>query len=158
MEQMVYNEYGEPIGTEYVREPWEEEEAAWEESMRRAEDPFYAAAQEHEEWLAKAHAAFDEQGICVPYEVEEILAQEMRKKARKLDEERQLKKAKPFVDLLNNMIDGCGAYAAYQPETIDEIAYTEIRFKNYKAVTKDALEAVYDAADKAGIEYHFIEM
>lgn len=158
MEQMIYNEYGEPIGTEYVREPWEEEEAEWEENMRRAEDPFYAAAQEDEAWLARAHAAFEMQGIDVPRDVEERLAQEMRKKARKRDEERQLAEAQPFVDLLNSMIKDCGAYAVYQPETIDEIAYTEIHFKNYKAVTKDALEAVYDAADKAGIEYHFIEM
>ena len=158
MEQVIYNEYGEPIGTEYVREPWEEEIAEWEEDMRRAEDPWYAAAQEDAMWLAKAHAAFEEQGICVPHDVEEILAREMRKKARKRDEERQLEKAKPFVDLLNSMIKDCGAYAVYQPETIDEIAYTEIHFKNYKAVTRDALEAVYDAADKAGIEYGFIEM
>lgn len=158
MEQMIYNEYGEPIGTEYVREPWEEEIAEWEENMRRAEDPWYAAAQEDEMWLAKAHAAFEEQGICVPYDVEERLAQEMRKKARKLDEERQLKKAQPFVDLLNSMIEDCGAYAVYQPETIDEIAYTYIAFNNIKAVTKEALDLVYDAADKAGIEYGFIEI
>lgn len=158
MEQMIYNEYGEPIGTEYVREPWEEEEAEWEENMRRAEDPFYAAAQEDEMWLAKAHAAFEEQGIDVPSDVEEILAKEMRKKARKREEEEQLAKAQPFVDLLNSMIDGCGAYAVYQPETPIEVAYTYIGFNNHKVVTKDSLNAVYDAADKAGIEYGFIEM
>ena len=158
MEQMIYNEYGEPIGTEYVREPWEEEIAEWEENMHRAEDPLYAASQEDAMWLARAHAAFEEQDICVPHEVEEILAKEMRKKARKHDEEMQLAKAQPFVDLLNSMIDGCGAYAVYQPETIDEIAYTFIAFNNIKAVTKEALNLVYDAADKAGIEYGFIEI
>lgn len=158
MEQVIYNEYGEPIGTEYVREPWEEEEAAWEENMRRAEDPWYAAAQEDAMWLEKAHAAFEMQGIDVPYDVEARLAQEMRNKARKRDEEQQLAKAQPFVDLLNSMIDGCGAFAVYQPETPDEIAYICIAFNNIKAVTKDALEAVYDAADKAGIRYGFIEL
>lgn len=158
MEQVIYNEYGEPIGTEYVRDAWEEQEAIWEENMRMAEDPWYAAAKEDEMWLAKAHAAFEEQGIQVPYDVEKRLAQEMRKKARKREEERQLAEAQPFVDLLNSMIDGCGAYAVHQPETIDEIAYTYITFNNYKVVTKEALDAVYDAADKAGIEYSFIEL
>ena len=158
MEQVIYNEYGEPIGTEYVREPWEEEIAELEERMHRAEDPWYAAAQEDEAWLAKAHAAFEEQGIRVPRDVEERLAQEMRKKARKRVEEEQLAKAQPFVDLLNSMIEGCGAYAVHQPETIDEIAYTYINFKNHKVVTKEALDAVYDAAEKAGIEYGFIEI
>lgn len=158
MEQVIYNEDGEPIGTEYVREPWEEEIAEWEENMHRAEDPLYAASQEDAMWLARAHAAFEEQDICVPHEVEEILAKEMRKKARKRVEEEQLARAQPFVDLLNNMIDGCGAYAVHQPETIDEIAYTYIKFDNRKVVSKDALNAVYDAAEKAGIEYNCIEL
>jgi len=155
MEQMIYNEWGEPIGTEYVRDAWEEQEAMWEEQMRMADDPLYAMQVENEAWLAKAHAAFESQGIQVPYDVEKRLAQEMRKKARQLEEERQLAMAQPYVDLLNRMIEGCGACARHQPETIDEVAYTYIEFKDAKKVTKDAIKMVNEEASKTGINYDF---
>lgn len=49
MIQTIYNEYGEPIGTETVRTQYEEEIAYCEEMDRRAEDPFYAARIEEQD-------------------------------------------------------------------------------------------------------------
>lgn len=155
-QQAIYNEDGELIGTEYVRDSFEEQEAEWEEEMLRAEDPLYAASQENAAWLAKAHLAFEMQGIEVPYDIEKRLAQEMRKKAARLKEESQLEKAKPLVLLFNNMIEGCGAYAIHVPETPDEIAYTYISFKN--KVTKNDVSKVCAMADEKGIDYSWIDI
>ena len=80
---MSYNDDGEPLGYEYERDPYEEEIAHWEEMDRRANDPHYAASQENKEWLRRAYAAFENQGIEVPHDVVQRLAGEMKKSETK---------------------------------------------------------------------------
>lgn len=126
--QVIYNEYGEPIGTEYVRDQWEQEEAEWEEDMRCAEDPLYAASKENQRWYNAACAAFEERGITVPDDVIRALAREMRIKQREEEEAKALAVAQPAVDLLNELLPASKAKAYYYPETVDECSFTEIHF------------------------------
>jgi len=130
IQQVVRNSEGEPMGIEYVRDQYEEEEAYCEEMQMRAEDPMYAASQERAEWYAKALACFEEQGIEVPNSVVEILSNEMRKKAAKEEEERQVAEVQPIVDFLNEHLPQCEWYANYYPESYDEVAHVEIGCKN----------------------------
>lgn len=153
MEQVIYNEYGEPIGTEYVRDQYKEEEAEWEEQMRCADDPFYAASKENQRWYDEACAAFKERGITVPEDVIMALAREMRIKKQKLDEEKALANAKQAVNLLNELLPSCKAEAHYYPETVDEIAYTEIHFNG----TKPSEEEIKMAIDVGATKDIYIE-
>lgn len=139
MERTVLNEWGEPIGTEYVPTQYEEEIAYFEEMDRRAEDPFYAASKELEAWHAAACRAFDAQGIHVPYDVEMALAREMKKKSLKIKEAKALAEAKPVVDFLNKIFPDGDAYANYYPETADEWGYVEIDFHG-KTPTKEEMK------------------
>lgn len=147
MYQTVYNEYGEPMGTEYVREPWEEEIAYYEEMDRRAEDPIYAASVENQRWYNAACAAFEDRGIEVPEDVIAALAREMRLKKRREDEARALNEVQPLVDLLNEIAPECEAKAYYYPETPIEIATTEIHF-----LGKNPSDEDIDKVKKACIE------
>lgn len=128
--QVVYNQYGEPLYVDNVRDVYEEEEALCEELQMRSDDPFYAMNQENEMWFRKACACFEEQGIDVPYDVKRRLAEEMRKKKEKLEEECEMAKAKPVVDFINSKLPNCGCYAYYNYPTPDEIGYIEIDYKN----------------------------
>jgi hypothetical protein len=141
---MVYNEDGEPLYIDNVYDAYEQEEAEWEERMHCADDPMYAAQKENEMWLAKAYACFEEQGITVPYSVVEILADEMRKKQMKLEEEREIAKVQPLVDFINKKIPDCGCYAMYVAPTPAEYGYVELHYK--KEPYREDMEAIMDEA------------
>lgn len=130
IQQVVRNEYGEPIGFEYVRDQFEEEEYLCEEMQMRAEDPMYAAMREKEEWIARATRAFEDNGVEVPYYVKEAWVKEMRQLQWKNEEEKAMKEVMPFVDFLNKMMPDAKWYAIYYHETHDEVAYTEIDYTN----------------------------
>ena len=149
MEQIVYNGYGEPIGTEYIRDCLEEEIAYCEEMDRRAEDPMYAASVENQMWYNAACAAFKERGIKVPEDVIAALSREMRRKKREVEEQEALREAEPVVNLFNKLIPNCGAEAIYYPETVDEIGYTEIHFKKHP--TKCEIALVIQEGYKMGL-------
>ena len=129
-QQMVYNEYGEPMYVENVMDAQEEQEFYWEEMQMRADDPMYAAMREKEEWIARATAAFEEQGIEVPYYVKEAWVKEMRNLQRKNEEEKVMSKVRPFVDFLNRMMPNAEWYANYYGETPDEEAHVEVDYTN----------------------------
>ena len=148
--QTVTNDEGEPLGTEYIREPYEEEEAHWEEMNRRAEDPMYAASQENERWLQAAYNAFEQQGIEVPQDVVYRLAQEMRRKQRETAKESEMQQMKPYVDFIQKM--GYDARAYYQPETPDEVAYGYIEaYKDGKSISREDARKIIDAALGQGL-------
>lgn len=149
--QTVYNEYGEPMGTEYVREAWEEEIAYYEEMDRRAEDPIYAASVENQMWYNAACAAFEDRGIEVPEDVIAALAREMRLKKRREDEKKALDDVQPLVDLLNELVPNCNAKAYYYPETPIEIATTEIHFLGYYPSDED-IDKVKEAVAERGLD------
>lgn len=127
-QQMVYNEYGEPMYVENVRDAYEEEEAYWEEMQMRADDPMYAAMKEKEEWISRATRAFEEQGIKVPYYVKEAWVNEMRKLKYENEKEKVMSKVRPFVDFLNRMMPDAKWYANYYGETPDEYAHVEVDY------------------------------
>ena len=130
IQQVVRNEYGEPMYVENVMDAQEEQEAYFEELQMRADDPYYAQVREKEEWCAKARAAFEEQGIEVPYEMVRILAREMRKKHMEVEERKALDKVQPVVDFLNerfpNMFVG-----RYEWPTLDEYGYAYVDFNDW---------------------------
>ena len=68
-QQMVYNEYGEPMYVENVMDAQEEYDAYCEEMQMRADDPYYAQMREKEEWIARATSVFEDYGLEVPYYV-----------------------------------------------------------------------------------------
>ena len=128
--QIIRNEYGEPIGVEYVRDAYEQEIADCEEMDMRAQDPSYAAAQEDEYWYQQALACFEEKGIKVPYEVIQSLKAELWKKEEKRIEEKMLKEAEPTLNYLNEKLPNCKFYTRYIPESYDEVARVEIGCEN----------------------------
>ena len=153
MERVVFNEWGEPMGTEYVPTQYEQEIADWEERDRCASDPYYARMRELEQWQRKARMAFEEQGIRVPFDVEERLAEEMMNKAQKLEEERQLEMARPVVDFFQEMFPNTHVWAMYYPPTPCEIGEVEIKFDtNGRRITKEEIRKAIDIAYERGIE------
>lgn len=153
MERTVLNEWGEPIGTEYVPTQDEEEIAYFEEIDRCASDPYYARMRELEQWQQKARMAFEEQGIRVPFDVEERLAEEMMEKARKLEEDRQLEMAKPVVDFFGKMFPDVHVWAMYYPPTPCEIGQVEIKFDtNGRTITKEEIRKAIHLGYERGIE------
>lgn len=150
MTQVIYNEEGEAIGMEYVRDAYEQEIAYCEEMDRRAEDPLYAASVENQRWYNIACSIFEERGIEVPYVVKDALAKELRAKQRKIEEEKSKLEAQPAVDWLNKRFPNCHAFSRYVPESYDEIAYTEIDFDG-QLPPKEEMYAAIDEASNDGI-------
>ena len=130
IQQVVKNEYGEPMGIEYVRDQYEEEEAWCEEMQMRAEDPMYAASQEDAYWYSQALACFEEKGIEVPRSVVETLKSKLREKEQKRQEEAALKEAEPTLRYLNEKLPQCKFSSVYYPESWDEVAQVEIHCEN----------------------------
>lgn len=147
MMQTIFNNEGEPIGTEYIRCQFEEEEAEWEENMRCAEDPMYAAQKEERRWYNEACAAFEERGIQVPEDVINALSRELRLKEQYRQEKKALAEVKPVVDFLNGLFPNSKATAHYYPETCDEISYTEIHFDGVRPTRTEIEYAI-----KIGLE------
>jgi hypothetical protein len=145
-QQIVYNEYGEPMYVENVMDAQEEYDAYCEEMQMRADDPYYAACREDEEWFAKAKRCFEEQGIEVPYSVVETLKKEMRRKASMIEEEKAMSKVRPLVDFLNHMMPNAEWYASYYGETPDEVAHVEVSYTHapYKEDYLHALDVWHE--------------
>ena len=136
-QQMMYNDEGEPIGYDYVPDQYEQEEMDWEERMHRHDDPFYAAAQESQEWYQRACAAFEAQGVEVPEDVKYALAREMRAKQRKERYE---------------------ASAYYEPETPAEEAYAYIDVrKNGRSISREELQNVESALVQNGYDEALVD-
>ncbi len=129
-QQVVKNEYGEPMYIENVRDQFEEEEALCDEMQMCAEDPYYAQVREKEMWCAKARAAFEEQGIEVPYDMVRILSREMRNAQQEAERQKALDEVQPVVDFLNehfpNMFVG-----RYDYPTPQEYGYAYVDFKDW---------------------------
>lgn len=130
IQQLVRNEYGEPMYVENVMDAQEEQEAYFEEMQMRADDPYYAQMRETEEWCAKARMAFEEQGLDVPQDMVNILAREMRRKQREIEKQKALDEVRPVVDFLNkhfpNMFE-----ARYEWPTPVEYGYAYVDFKDW---------------------------
>ena len=154
-QQVVRNSEGEPMGIEYVRDQYEEEEALCEEMQMRAEDPFYAAQQENAYWYQQALACFEERGIAVPPSVVRSLQIELRNKQRKIEEEKALKEVEPVIDYLKTHLPKCEWYANYYPETCDEYGHVEVGCKHrpYKWELAEVIEKSRneDFFDKYGV-------
>ena len=136
---MMYNDEGEPIGYDYVPDQYEQEEMDWEERMHRHDDPFYAAAQESQEWYQRACAAFESQGVDVPEDVKRALAREMRAKVREAQYEAEMAKMEPLVNAIQDL--GYEAKAYYEPETPDTVAYGYIDVrKNNRDLSREELQ------------------
>lgn len=127
-QQMVCNEYGEPMYVENVMDAQEEQEFYWEEMQMRADDPYYAQMREEEEWIARATSVFEDYGLEVPYYVKKAWVKEMRNLQRKNEEEKVMSKVRPFVDFLNRMMPNAKWYANYYGETPDECAHVEVDY------------------------------
>jgi hypothetical protein len=153
IQQVVRNEYGEPMGIEYVRDQYEEEEAWCEEMQHRAEDPLYAAQQENAYWYQQALACFEEKGIEVPPSVVRSLQIELRNKQRKIEEEKALKEVEPVINYLNEKLPQCEWYANYYPETCDEYGHVEVDCKN-RPYTWELAEAIAMASAEGFYEKH----
>ena len=159
IQQLVKNEYGEPMYVENVRDQYEEEIAYCEEMQMRADDPYYAARQEEKEWYDAACAVFEERGITVPEEVIDILSRELRAKEAERQEEAAINEVKPIVDYLNEKLPGCGAYPYYSPETPSEVAYVEVYFENkpyrweVESLLQDAMEKGLFIEDYVSLRY-----
>ena len=150
-QQLVKNEYGEPMHVENVLDPYEEDEAYWEEMQHRADDPWYAAQCEKESWYNKACAIFAAEGIEVPEQVKQIFADELRKKRAKEEEERELAKAQPAVDFLNKYFPNTFK-ARYEYPTPEEIGYAYIDVVDWtKTPYRDEVEPLIDIALEQGI-------
>ena len=146
-QQVVRNSEGEPMGIEYVRDQYEEEEALCEEMQMRAEDPFYAAQQEDAYWYQQALSCFEEKGIKVPYDVIQSLKCELRKKEAKREEEKALKEAEPTLNYLNEKLPHCKFSSVYYPESWDEVAQVEIHCEN-KPYTWELEEVIANLTDE----------
>lgn len=141
IQQLVKNEYGEPIGFEYVRDQFEEEEFWCEEMQMRADDPMYAAMREKEEWIARATRVFEDNGLEVPYYVKQAWVKEMRQLQWKNEEEKVMIKVRPLVNFLNRMMPDSKWYANYYNETPDEIAHVEVDY-THAPYKEDYLHAI----------------
>lgn len=151
IQQLVRNEYGEPMYVESVMDAQEENEAYWEEMQHRADDPYYAQMCEKEEWYNKALACFEEKGITVPPSVVRTLSRELRKKQIEIEEQKALNKVKPVVDFLNeyfpNMFE-----ARYDWPTPEEYGYAYIDFKDYSnRPYRDEIEPLIEPAWEKGL-------
>lgn len=152
MIQTIYNEYGEPIGTETVRTQYEEEIAYCEEMDRRAEDPFYAARIEEQEWYNTACSIFKERGIEVPDDVVRALSRELRKKEAEREEQKALEAAMPAVNLFNKFYPNL-VYARYNPPTPAEYGYVEIDFNDWSnRPYRDEVEHIFELAYQQDID------
>ena len=140
-QQLVRNEYGEPMYVENVMDAQEQEEAYWEEMQMRADDPMYAAMREKEEWIARATRAFEDNGVEVPYYVKEAWVKEMRNLQRKNEEEKVMLKVRPLVNFLNRMMPNAKWYANYYNETLDEVAHVEVDY-THAPYKEDYLHAI----------------
>ena len=129
-QQLVKNEYGEPMYVENVMDAQEENEFWCEEMQMRADDPMYAAMREKEEWIARATAVFEDSGLKVPYYVKEAWVEEMRQLQRKNEERKALDEVQPVLDYLCENLPHCKWYANFYPESFDEIAHVEIGCEN----------------------------
>lgn len=145
-QQVVRNSEGEPMYVENVMDAQEEYDAYCEEMQMRADDPYYAACREDEEWFAKAKICFEEQGIEVPYSVIEILKNEMRRKAAMIEREKAMSKVQPILDFFNRMMPDAKWYANYYGATPDEVAHIEMdyTYAPYKEDYLHALEVWYE--------------
>lgn len=141
IQQLVRNEYGEPMYVENVMDAQEEQEFYLEEMQMRADDPYYAQMREKEEWIARATAAFEEQGIEVPYYVKEAWIEEMRNLQRKNEEEKAMSEVQPILDFFNRMMPDAKWYANYHGATPDEIAHIEMDY-TYAPYKEDYLHAI----------------
>ena len=129
-QQVVRNEYGEPMYVENVMDAQEEHEFWCEEMQMRADDPYYAQMREEEEWYNKALACFKEKGIEVPQSVVQTLARELRNKRDEIEEKKALDEVQPVLDYLCKNLPHCKWYANFYPESFDEIAHVEIGCEN----------------------------
>jgi len=141
IQQVVRNEYGEPMYVENVRDQYEEEEAWCEEMQMRADDPYYAAQQENAYWYEQALACFEEKGIKVPPSVVRSLQIELRNKQRKIEEEKAMKEVEPVINYLKTHLPKCGWYANYYSETYDECAHVEVGCQ-YRPYTWELAEVI----------------
>lgn len=145
-QQVVRNEYGEPMYVENVMDAQEENEAYLEEMQHRADDPYYAQMCEKEEWYNKALACFEEKGITVPPSVVQTLSRELRKKQIEIEEQKALDEVQPVVDFLNehfpNMFE-----ARYEWPTPEEYGYAYISIKDYSnRPYRDEIESLIEPA------------
>ena len=141
IQQLVKNEYGEPMYIENVMDAQEENEFMLEEMQMRADDPYYAQMREKEEWIARATAVFEDYGLKVPCSVKKAWVNEMRQLQWKNEEEKVMSKVRPLVNFLKSMMPDSKWYAAYYDETPDEVAHVEVSYTNapYK---EDYLHAI----------------
>lgn len=150
-QNLVRNEYGEPMYLENVLDPQEQEETYWEEMQHRADDPWYAEQCEKEHWYYKACAIFEAEGIDVPEQVKQILAEELRKKRAKEEEDAALAEAMPTVALFNKFFPNL-LYARYCPPTPAEIGYVEVNFNDWShRPYRDEVENIFKLAIEQGI-------
>ena len=150
-QQLVRNEYGEPMYVENVMDAQEENEAYLEEMQMRADDPYYAEMREKEEWYNKALQCFEEKGITVPPSVVKTLSRELRKKQMEIEEKKALDEVKPVVDFLNehfpNMFE-----ARYEWPTPEDCGYAYIDFKDYSnRPYRDEVEPLISPAWEKGL-------
>jgi len=134
---MMRNAEGEPIGMEYVSDPYEEEIAFCEEMQHRADDPMYAAQCESEYWYNQAVAAFEERGIEVPDDVIYALQRELRRKQQKEEEDKALQEMEPaakFIESLGYKVERC--YDGPTPEEYG-YAYMYVYDANGKSITRE---------------------
>ena len=148
MEQVIRNEWGEPIGTEYIPSAYEQEIAYCEEMDRRAEDPLYAAQVEEQRWYDEACAAFEERGIKVPDDVINALSRELQKNARERAKQAAYAEMQPYVDWLK--ANGYKAVPYYEPETPweCEYKYVEVSHKDGTRLSRKELDSLIDKFNK----------
>jgi hypothetical protein len=150
-QQMVCNEYGEPMYVENVMDAQEEQEFYFEEMQMRADDPYYAQMREQEEWCARARAAFESQGIQVPQDMVNILAREMRRKQMEIEEKKALDEVQPVVDFLNKHFPDVFV-ARYEWPTPEECGYAYVDFKDWtNRPYRDEVEPLIPLAMEQGI-------
>lgn len=152
MLQVVRNSEGEPIGTEYVRDPYEQEIADCEEMDFLAENPMEAVRRENEMWYERALAAFEQQGVEVPDKVVDILAKELRLKKLDADREEALLEMQPTVDFLTNLGYRVETYYDYPTPIEYGYAYMEVYDKNGKSLTREQREELRRLAYEQGLE------
>lgn len=151
-QHLVRNEEGEPMYVENVMDAQEQNEAYWEEMEHCANDPHYAAHCEREHWFNKACAIFEAQGIKVPQQVVNIFAEELRKKREKEEEDAELAKAMPAVELFNKFYPNM-LYAHYFPPTPWEWGGVEVEFNDWSnRPYRDEVEHIFELAYQKGID------
>lgn len=152
MLQTIRNSEGEPIGTEYVRDLYEQEIADCEEMDFLANNPIEAARIENQRWYDKALAAFEQQGVEVPYEVVSILSRELYKKQLEADREEALLEMQPTVHFLTNLGYRVETYYDYPTPIEYGYAYMEVYDKNGKSLTREQREELRRLAYEQGLE------